>query len=137
MGPLCKLWESLEATNKKHDPYVSIKDLIKFVTQSLILVGQTNIVLLYRRRLSALNGVMKSTVQAKSILKKKSELLQKENKNLFGKKFCDQISETIERLTNNWKSCWQVLFLKTLQVDISSFGITSRQANNIVRGRGG
>ena len=137
MGPLCKLWGSLEATNKKHDSYVSIKDLIKFVTQSLILVGQANIVLLYRRRLSALNGVMKSTVQAKSILKKKSELLQKENKNLFGKKFCDQISETIERLTNNWKSCWQVLFLKTLQVDISSFGITPRQANNIVRGRGG
>ena len=62
MGPLCKLWGSSIATNKEHHSYVSIKDLIKFVTQSLILVGQTNIALLYRRRLSALNGVMKSTV---------------------------------------------------------------------------
>ena len=95
-------------------------------------MGQKNVALSYRRRLSALNGVMKSTVQAKSILKNKSELLQKENKNLFGKKLRDQISETIKRLTKNRKSCWQVMFLKTLQVDISPFGKAPRQANNIV-----
>ena len=46
---------------------------------------QTNIALSYHRRLSALNGIMKSTLQAKSMLKNKYELLQKENKDLFGK----------------------------------------------------
>ena len=56
-----------------------------------MIVGQTNITLSYRRRLSALDGVMKSTIQRKSMLKKKSELLQKENKDLFGKELCEQI----------------------------------------------
>ena len=85
MGPLCKLWESLETANKEQDSSVSFNDLMKFVTQSIILVGQTNIVLSYHRRLSALDGVIKSTTQAKSMLKDKSELLQKENKYFFGK----------------------------------------------------
>ena len=95
---------------------------------------QTNIALSYHRRLSALNGIMKSTLQAKSMLKNKYELLQKENKDLFGKEIREQISETIERLTNIRKSCCQVLFLKTVQVETSPFGKAHpRQANNIVR----
>ena len=77
MGPLRKLWESLETSNKEQDSSVSINDLIKFVTQNIILVGKANIVLSYHRRLSALNGVMKSTIQAKSMLKNKYELIQK------------------------------------------------------------
>ena len=86
-----KLWESLETGNKEQDSSVSINDLIKFVTQSIILVGQTNIALSYHRRLFALDGVMKSTIKAKSMLKNKSKLLQKENKDLFGKEFHEQI----------------------------------------------
>ena len=96
MGSLYKVWKSLERANKEQDSSVSINDLIKFVTQSIILVGQTNIALSYHRRLSALDGVMKSTIQAKSMLKNKSELLQKENKDLFGKEFRDQILETVK-----------------------------------------
>ena len=67
MGPLCKLWESLEIANKELDSSVSINHLIKFVTQSIILVGPTNIALSYHRRLSALGDVMKSTIQVKSM----------------------------------------------------------------------
>ena len=96
LGPLCKLWESLETANKEQDSSVSINDLIKFVTQSIILVGQTNIALSYHRRLSALDGVMKSTIQAKSMLKNESQLLQKENKDLFFKHLHEQISETVK-----------------------------------------
>ena len=96
MEPLCKLWESLEKSNKEQDSSVSINDLIKFVNQSIILLGQTNIALPYHRRLSALDGVMKSIIQAKSMFKNKSELLQKENKDLFGKEFCEQISEIVK-----------------------------------------
>ena len=58
---------------------------------------QTSIALSYHRRLSAVNGIMKSTLQAKYMLKNKFELLQKENKDLFGKEIREQISETIER----------------------------------------
>ena len=59
-------------------------------------MGQTNIALSNHRHLSVLDGVMKSTVQAKSMLKNKSELLQRENKDLFGKEFREQISETVK-----------------------------------------
>ena len=69
MRSLCKLWESLETANKEQDSSVSIYDLIKFVAQSIILVRQTNIALSYHRHLSALDGVMKSTIQANSMLK--------------------------------------------------------------------
>ena len=96
MGPLCQQWESLETANKEQESSVSINDLIKIVTQSIILVGRTNIALSYHRRLSALVGVMKSNIQAKPLLKNKSELLQKENKDLFGKEFREQISETVK-----------------------------------------
>ena len=38
---------------------------------------------------------MNNLSQAKSILKTKFELLQKEDKDLFGKEFHDQISENV------------------------------------------
>ena len=86
MGPKCKLCESLETVNKVQDSSVSINDLIQFVTQSIILVGQTNTTL-SNRRLKALDGVMKSIIQEKLMLRNKSELLQKENKYFFGIEF--------------------------------------------------
>ena len=98
--PLCKLWESLETANKKQHSPVSMNDLIRFAIQSIILAGQTNIALSDHRHLSALDCVFESTTQAKSMLKDKSGLLQKENKNLFGKEFRWQISGR-ERLLSN------------------------------------
>ena len=86
MEPKCKLCESLETVNKVQDSSVSINDLIQFVTQSIILVGQTNTTL-SNRRLKALDGVMKSIIQEKLMLRNKSELLQKENKYFFGREF--------------------------------------------------
>ena len=35
-------------------------------------------------------------------------------------------------VTNNRKNCWQVLFLKTLQVETNSFGKALCQGNDIV-----
>ena len=56
---------------------------------------QTN-ALSYHRYLRALDGIMKNTIQAKSMLKNKFELLQNEIKDIFGKMFCEQISETVK-----------------------------------------
>ena len=131
MGPLCKLWESLVTANKEQDSSVSINDLIKFVTQSIILVGQTNIALSYHRRLSALDGVMKSTIQAKSMLKNKSELLQKENKDLFGKEFREQISETVKAHKQSKELLASIVF-KDAASGNQPFRKGTRQANNIV-----
>ena len=43
-----------------------------------------------------LKNALKSTIQTKSMLKNKCELLQKENKDLFGKEFIAHISETVK-----------------------------------------
>ena len=130
MGPLCKLWESLVTANKEQDSSVSINDLIKFVTQSIILVGQTNIALSYHRRLSALDGVMKSTIQAKSMLKNTSELLQKDNKDLFGKEFHEQISETVKAHKQSKELLASIVF-KDAASGNQPFRKGTRQANNI------
>ena len=53
-----ELWESLETANKEQDSSVSMNDLIRFVTQSIIIVGQTNIALSYHRRLRGLDDVL-------------------------------------------------------------------------------
>ena len=53
MRSLCKLWESLEKANKEQNLSASINDLIKFVTESLMIMGQKNIFLSYQRCLSA------------------------------------------------------------------------------------
>ena len=81
MGPLCKLWESLEKAS------ASINNLIKFVTQTIMLLEQTNIALSYDRRLSALDSVMKSTRQAKSMLKTSLSYSKKKIKIFLTKSF--------------------------------------------------
>ena len=81
MGPLCKLWESLEKAS------ASINNLIKFVTQTIMLLEQTNIALSYDRRLSALDSVMKSTTQAKSMLKTSLSYSKKKIKIFLTKSF--------------------------------------------------
>ena len=43
MGPLCKLRKSLEIVNKERCLSVSFNDLLKLVTQSIMLLGQSNI----------------------------------------------------------------------------------------------
>ena len=45
------------------------------------------------------------------MLKNKSELLQKENKDLFGKEFCEQISETV-KAHKQWKEWLAIAVFK-------------------------
>ena len=75
---------------------VFLEDLLRFAQQSVFLVDKTNIAVSYHRRLSILDDVMNNLSQAKSMLKTKSELLQKKGKDFFGKEFRDQISETVK-----------------------------------------
>ena len=59
----------------------------------MLLAGQTNNTISYNRRLSTLAGAMKSSNQAKSMIKDKSALLENSGKELFGKDFRDQITD--------------------------------------------
>ena len=98
MGPLSKVWHALESGTTAPDDEVAltIEDLLNLVQQTVLLVGQTNDTISYHRRLSALAGAMKSSSQAKSMIKHKSMLFENPGKELFGKDFDDQITDTAE-----------------------------------------
>ena len=98
MGPLSKLWHALESATTAPDDEVdlTIEDLLNLVRQTALLVGQTNNTISYHSRLSALVGAMKSFSQAKSMIKDKSKLLENSGKELFGKDFREQITDTVK-----------------------------------------
>ena len=101
-GPQEKLWDTLELANKEgQSSTYSIENLPWLVQQSVLLIGLTNVTFSYPRRLNALDGTMNSSTQAKSIMKTKSDLFQKDNKDLFGKDFGEQISETLKTYKNS------------------------------------
>ena len=96
MGPLSKEWHDLESATTAPDDEVAltIEDLLNLVQQTVLLVGQTNNTISYHRRLSALAGAMKSSSQAKSMIKDKSMLFENPGKELLGKDFDNQITDT-------------------------------------------
>ena len=59
-----------------------------------MLLGQASNVVLYERRFSILFNLIKDARKAKFLLKDKATLLQKHDRNLFGKKFRAQMIET-------------------------------------------
>ena len=74
---------------------------------------------------------MKSIIQAKSTLKNKFELLQKENKDLFDKEFREQISETVKAHKQSKELLASIVF-KDAASGNQPFRKGTRQANNIV-----
>ena len=105
MDPLSKLWNILEGAKEAEEDAVqkSINDLLHYVEQTVLLLGQSSNTITYHRRLNVLGSVMNSQYQVKSMLKEKASLLQKHDEYLFGKKVQEpyfwhhQIQKTNER----------------------------------------
>ena len=97
MGPLSKLWNILEGAKGAEEDalQISINDLLHYVEQTVLLLGQSSNAITYHRRLNVLGSVMNSQYQVKSMLKEKASLLQKHDEYLFGKKFRKHIADTI------------------------------------------
>ena len=98
MGPLSKVWSILEdAKNSKNDEVtVSIKDLLQYVEQTVLLLGQSVNSMTYHRRYNILLNIMNSPSDVKTMLREKATLLEKHDKDLFGKKFRNHITETVK-----------------------------------------
>ena len=98
MGPLSKSWNILEGAKGAEEDAVqiSINDLLHYVEQTVLLLGQSSNAITYHRRLNVLGSVMNSRYQVKSVLKEKASLLQKHDEYLFGKKFRNHIADTIK-----------------------------------------
>ena len=97
MGPLSKLWNILEGAKGAEEDAVqiSINDLLHYVEQTVLLLGQSSNAITYHRRLNVLGSVMNSQYQVKSMLKEKPSLLQKHDQYLK-KKFRNHIADTIK-----------------------------------------
>ena len=65
--------------------------------KTVVLIGQYSNTITYERRKNALLNVTgTSTIQVAAMLKEKASFLQKYDKALFGKKFADNLAETIK-----------------------------------------
>ena len=62
----------------------------------MLLVGQTNNTISYQRPLSTPTSDMKDSSKAKLMIKDRSTLLENSGKELFGKDFRDQITDTVK-----------------------------------------
>ena len=67
-----------------------------YVEQIVLLLGQSSNAITYHRRLNVLECIMNSQYQVKTMLKEKAALLQKHDRELFGKKFRNHIADTIK-----------------------------------------
>ena len=75
---------------------ISLYDLLYYVEQTVLLLGQSSNAITYHRRLNVLRSVMNSQYQVKLMLKEKVSLLQKHDEYLFGKKLRNHIADTIK-----------------------------------------
>ena len=98
MGPLSKLWNILEGAKGAEEDAVqiSINDLLHYVEQIVLLLGQSSNAITHHRRLIVLGSVANSQYQVRSVLKEKASLLQKHDEYLFGKKFRNHVADTIK-----------------------------------------
>ena len=98
MNHLSKLWNILEGAKgaEENAVQISINDLLYYVEQTALLVGQSSNAITYHRMLNVSGSVVNSQYQVKSMLKEKELLLQKHGKYLFGKKFRNRIADTIK-----------------------------------------
>ena len=100
MGPLSKLWATIENANSEKDgnaPVVQMGTVLELLEKTVVLIGQCSNTITYERRKKTILGVTgKSTTQVAVMLKEKAPFLQKHNKALFGKEFTDNLAETIK-----------------------------------------
>ena len=71
---------------------ISINDLLHYVEQILLLLGQSSNAIKYHTS----GSVMNFQYKVKSMLKEKASFLQKYGEHLYGKKFRNHIADTIK-----------------------------------------
>ena len=96
MGPLSKIWTAGESARLSQEDSVEVdlKEMQEFVEQTVLLLGQALNSISYYRRFYMLLVLTNSPQQSKQMLREDSELLQKNDKNLFKKRFRENICHT-------------------------------------------
>ena len=89
MEPLSKLWLLIQNALLSQEEEVSIElnKVKEYVEQSILLLGQATNSMTYQKRYNILSTLKCAPQQSKEILREEADLLQQQDKNLFGKKF--------------------------------------------------
>jgi hypothetical protein len=87
MGPLGKLWRTLEKAKQTPDTPCDLTALLKLVQQAVLVLGQGNVLAHYNRRLNILSRFFHDQRKASDILKQNDKLFQKTRDKLFGSSF--------------------------------------------------
>lgn len=82
---------------------VPVDDFFILVEKTVMWLGQASNVISYQRRFSILFNLVKDARKAKSFLKDKATLIQKDDGNLFGKKFLVNILKLRSQRKKLWK----------------------------------
>ena len=89
MGPLSKLWMLVEETLrfKEQEIPIDLDDITAYIEKTVLLLDQTSNYIRYFRRYNILAALNCPAQQSKEMLREGADLLQRHDRNLFGKKF--------------------------------------------------
>ena len=83
MGPLSKIWYTVEESLVGNSRNFDVEEMSQYIDQTILLIGQVFNSVSYSRRIEM--GTEK--VKAKNALKNQASLLEEDSKELFGKSF--------------------------------------------------
>ena len=113
MGPLSKIWTAVESVRLLQDDSVEVdlKEIQEFVEQTVLLLEQASNSISYYRIFYMLLALTNSPQRSSKMLREDSQLLQKNDNNLFRKRFRGNIwhtskskKQTIEMLPKTSKA---------------------------------
>ena len=87
MGPLSKVWLTLEGVKKDPESHIDITELVAWTQQSVLLLAQASNSATYKRRIDVLKNAHGSRHAATTTIKKQSDTLMKSGDDLFGQEF--------------------------------------------------
>ena len=121
MGPLLKIWTAFESARLSQEDSVEVdlKKIQEFVEQTVML-GQASNSISCCRRLYMLLTLTNSPPQSKQMLREDSEILLKNDKNLFGKRLSENIRYTSKSKKETLK-CYQIHLQQNKKSFITAF----------------
>ena len=112
MDPLLKLWMLVEEARRSKEKQIPIDldNIRAYIEKTVLLLGQTSNYITYFRRYNILVALNSPAQQSKEMLRQEADLLQRHDRNLFGKKFSKHLvasakskKQTIEILAEKGK----------------------------------
>ena len=86
-GPLTSLWQTFEKAANGKSEALNAVDLTDTIEKAILLLGQAWVWTNYSRRLNYMTRFLNSHKRAHTVIKENGEILAKNRKDLFGKKF--------------------------------------------------